>query len=106
RALRGASKEELQGGIFEPLPACWAREPLPPSITEMAEGSFRRRNPPEIKGTGHVVRSLEPPLWALHRATSFRERPLLPVNLGDDADTTERCTVSSRGAVWRDRYTS
>src|SRR6266498_3882514 len=72
-ALGGASKEELLGGVFEPLADLWAHEPLTPAITEVAAGSFRRRNPPAIRGTGQVVRALEAALWAFHHGGSFRD---------------------------------
>jgi ADP-ribosylglycohydrolase len=87
-ALDGVSKEELLSDTFEPVPALWVREPLAAAIAEVAAGSFRCRNPPEIRGTGHVVHSLEAALWAFHRGQSLREGALLAVNLGDDADTT------------------
>ena len=57
-------------------------------IAEIADGSFKYREPPEIRGTGYVVESLEAALWAFHRSRDFRERALLAANLGDDADTT------------------
>jgi ADP-ribosylglycohydrolase len=53
-----------------------------------AAGSFKRKEPPEIRGTGYVVESLEAALWAFARPSSFWEGALLAVNLGDDADTT------------------
>jgi len=81
-ALGGAPKEKLLNGVFEPVADLWAREPLAPAITAVAAGSFRRRNPPDIRGTGHVVRSLEAALWAFHRGGSFRDGALLAVNLG------------------------
>ena len=46
------------------------------------------RSRPEIAGSGYVVRSLEPALWAFFDAGDFREAVLKAVNLGDDADTT------------------
>jgi ADP-ribosyl-[dinitrogen reductase] hydrolase len=54
----------------------------------VAAGSFKRRHPPEIQGTGYVVRSLEAALWAFDQTESFRDGCLLAVHLGDDADTT------------------
>jgi ADP-ribosyl-[dinitrogen reductase] hydrolase len=57
-------------------------------VDEVAAGSFLRREPPEIKGSGYVVRSLEAALWAFSRSMGFEEGALLAVNLGDDADTT------------------
>jgi ADP-ribosyl-[dinitrogen reductase] hydrolase len=61
---------------------------LHPEIAEVAEGSFRRKQPPEILGSGYVVRSLEAALWAFHDRRNFRQAVLRAVNLGDDADTT------------------
>lgn len=87
-ALRGASKEELLSDHYTPMPGLWAEQPLAPRIAEIAAGSFRRREPPEIRGTGYVVHSLEAALWAFDRGGSFREGAILAVNLGDDADTT------------------
>ena len=57
-------------------------------IHDIAAGSFLRREPPEIRGTGYVVASLEAALWAFAKSTSFEHGALLAVNLGDDADTT------------------
>jgi ADP-ribosylglycohydrolase len=63
-ALRGASKEDLLGGVFEPLADVLAHEPLAPAITEVAAGSFRRRNPPAIRGTGHARSgAVDVPSW-------------------------------------------
>jgi len=62
--------------------------PLHPEILEVAQGSFRSRKPPRIRGSGYVVRSLEAALWAFHDADDFRQAVLRAVNLGDDADTT------------------
>ena len=62
--------------------------PLAPAIAEIANGSFNDREPPEIAGTGYVVRSLESALWAFAKSTTFEDGALLAVNLGDDADTT------------------
>jgi ADP-ribosyl-[dinitrogen reductase] hydrolase len=89
-ALEGRSKEQLLSSFFYPAHDrdYWHRQPFPPEIAEVASGSFKLKEPPEIKGSGFVVRSLEAALWAFHRSDSFREGALLAVNLGDDADTT------------------
>jgi ADP-ribosylglycohydrolase len=87
-ARRGVLKEDLLQPLFSPVEGLWGREPLTPAIAEVAGGSFLRREPPEIKGTGYVTRSLEAALWAFARGRSFEEGALLAVNLGDDADTT------------------
>jgi ADP-ribosylglycohydrolase len=81
-AVTGTPKDELLDRRF------WRWGDLHPEIDEIAHGSFKRRNPPEIKRSGYVVRSLEAALWALFSSDSFRSGALLAVNLGDDADTT------------------
>jgi ADP-ribosylglycohydrolase len=87
-ALKGAPKHELLADHYEPVPGLWADAPLAEAIDEVAGGSFKRREPPEIKGTGYVVKSLEAALWAFWNSETFKEGALLAVNLGDDADTT------------------
>ena len=99
-ALDGASKEELLSDHYEPAAGLWARGPLAPNIAEVASGSFKRREPPEIKGSGYVVRSLEAALWAFAKSDSFREGALLAVNLGDDADTTGAVYGQLAGAYY------
>jgi ADP-ribosylglycohydrolase len=82
-----------------------------PKIAALAAGSFKRKQPPEIRGTGYVVDSLEAALWAFYHSRAFREGALLAVNLGDDADTTGAVYGQLAGAfygeenipaVWRD----
>ena len=86
-ALAGAAKNELLAPRYSALPGLW-RGPLAPEVDEVAAGSFLRREPPEIVGSGYVVRSLEAALWAFARGGNFEEGALLAVNLGDDAETT------------------
>jgi len=62
--------------------------PLAPKIHEVAAGSFRTKEPPEIKGSGYVVLALEAALWAFHTTDNFHDGCLRAANLGDDADTT------------------
>lgn len=78
----------------------WQRHVLSPAIAEIANGSFKQKEPPEIIGSGFVVRSLEAALWALHRSDSFREGALRAVNLGDDADTTGAIYGQLAGAYY------
>ena len=83
-------------------------------IASVADGSFKDRNPPDIRGTGYVVDALEAALWAFHNSDGFREGALLAVNLGDDADTTGAIYGQIAGAhygaktipaPWRDKLT-
>ncbi len=69
-------------------------------IDEIAAGSFKQRQPPEIRGTSYVVKSLEAALWAFYQSTSFREGCLLAVNLGDDTDTTGAVYGQLAGAFY------
>ena len=81
-------------------PGLWDREPLAPKIHDVAAGSFLRREPPHIRGTGYVVHSLEAALWAFAKSTSFEHGALLAVNLGDDADTTGAVYGQIAGAFY------
>jgi ADP-ribosylglycohydrolase len=101
-ALEGRSKEQLLSSFFHPALDSdhWHRQPLPPEIAEIASGSFKLKEPPEIEGSGFVVRSLEAALWAFHRSDSFREGALRAVNLGDDADTTGAIYGQLAGAYY------
>jgi len=98
-ALRGETKDALLSPRYCPAGAePWAG--LDPDIAAIADGAFARRSPPDIKGSGYVVRSLEAALWAFHRADSFAEGCLLAVNLGDDADTTAAVYGQLAGAYY------
>jgi len=99
-ALNGVGKDDLLSDHWAPIPGYWHAHPLCPEIAEIAAGSFKRRNPPEIRGTGHVVRSLEAALWAFHKGNDFKEGALLAVNLGDDADTTGAVYGQIAGAFY------
>jgi ADP-ribosylglycohydrolase len=99
-ALRGDSKEALLGPCYEPEQGIWMEEPLTGAIHEVAAGSFVRREPPKICGSGYVVRSLEAALWAFHRSETFEEGCLAAANLGDDADTTAAVYGQLAGAYY------
>lgn len=69
-------------------------------IGEIAAGSYRRKSPPGIRGTGYVVESLEAALWAVERSFDFRSAVLGAVNLGDDADTTGAIAGQLAGVIY------
>ncbi|NNJ13561.1 ADP-ribosylglycohydrolase family protein [Chloroflexales bacterium ZM16-3] len=84
---------------------------LAPAVDAVARGSYQRTMPPEIKGTGYVVRALEAALWAFRQGDSFESGAILAVNLGQDADTTGAIYGQIAGAhygmqsipdTWRD----
>ncbi|MBX5452295.1 MAG: ADP-ribosylglycohydrolase family protein, partial [Thermogemmatispora sp.] len=93
-------KEELLAPFYTPVPDSWEEQPLTPEIAEVAAGSFKVRQPPEIRGLGYVVKTLEAALWAFYHSTSFREGCLLVVNLGDDADSTGAVYGQLAGAFY------
>lgn len=113
-ALHGAEKETLLQPDHCPAEGIWDASLLTARIAAVAGGSFKDREPPEIRGTGYVVQTLEAALWAFHRSGSFRDGALLAVNLGDDADTTGAIYGQIAGAYygadgiprkWRERLT-
>ena len=58
-ALRGIDKETLLSAGYCPVERLWESDPLAEQIARVADGSFKDRNPPDIRGTGYVVQSLE-----------------------------------------------
>lgn len=99
-AVKGVSREELLASHYSPIANYWDENPLVDEIDEIAAGSFKHRQPPEIRGTGYVVESLEAALWAFYHSKSFEEGCLLAVNLGDDADTTGAVYGQLAGAFY------
>jgi len=97
-AVNGVAKDVLLSERYCPISG--AANPLVAEIDEIAAGSFKLRQPPEIKGTGYVVKSLEAALWAFYNSSSFAEGCLLAVNLGDDADTTGAVYGQLAGAFY------
>jgi ADP-ribosylglycohydrolase len=100
--LGGRPKEEILSAFFYPGldRDYWRRHALSSEIAGIANGSFKQKEPPEIIGSGFVVRSLEAALWAFYRSDSFREGALRAVNLGDDADTTGAIYSQLAGAYY------
>ncbi len=90
-ALQGKSKEEVLSD---------QNTSFAPKIAAIAGGSYKWKQPPEIRGTGYVVDSLEAALWAFHHSSSYREGALLAVNLGNDADTTGAVYGQLAGAFY------
>lgn len=113
-AFMGEDKETLLSTHYCPVPDLWNRDPLSPKIAEVAGGSFKHRDPPEIRGDGYVVLSLEAALWAFYNSQDFMEGALNAANLGEDADTTAAIFGQIAGAYygveaiparWRDKIT-
>lgn len=98
--LHELPREEVLRPDWGPLQRLCDFFPLHPAIAEVAQGSFRRREPPAIEGSGYVVKSLEAALWAFAGAADFRQAVLHAVNLDDDADTTGAVCGQLAGAYW------
>lgn len=99
-AIQGVDKETLLGDMYCPVPGYWQDHPLTVDILEIARGTYRRKQPPAIKGAGYVVQSLEAALWAFSKGHGYAECVLLAVNLGDDADTTGAICGQLAGAYY------
>ena len=54
-ALNGIPKEELLVPRYAPIPGYWTDHALSPEVDDVAAGSFRWKEPPEISGSGYVV---------------------------------------------------
>ena len=113
-ALSGVDKQTLLSARYSPVDGLWEKSPLAAKVAEVADGSFKHREPPVIRGTGYVVESMEAALWAFHKSQDFREGALEAANLGDDADTTAAIFGQIAGAhygaegipaAWRERLT-
>ena len=87
-ALNGADKRTLLSDGYSPVDGLWQRTEPAGGVAAVAYGSFKVLQPPDIEGTGYVVKSMEAALWAFHNSRGFREGALMAANLGDDADTT------------------
>ena len=112
--LDGVDKETLLSAGYCPVEGLWEISPSAEKIAEVADGSFKHKEPPEIRGSGYVVKSMEAALWAFHNSHDFREGALLAANHGDDADTIAAIYGQIAGAhygaegipaEWRKRLT-
>ena len=58
----------FHGAKVVPTLACQVRE-----VEEVAQGSYKRKQPPEIVNSGYVIRSLEAALWAFYHTENFKD---------------------------------
>lgn len=98
--IAGLSREEVLKPEWGPIVHLRQVLSLHPDLATVVDGSYRERKPPEIRGSGYVVESLEAALWAFHDADDFEQAVLRAVNLGDDADTTGAVCGQLAGAFW------
>jgi ADP-ribosyl-[dinitrogen reductase] hydrolase len=99
-AVRGASRDELLAPLHAPVPGAWDARPLAPEVAAVARGSFARKQPPAIRGSGYCIDAMEAALWAFAATDDFATGALLAVNLGDDADTTGAIYGQLAGAYY------
>jgi ADP-ribosyl-[dinitrogen reductase] hydrolase len=102
-AINGRTKDELLAPHFSPFLGCWESDQLHPVVATIADGSYKSKSPPEIRGTGYAADALEAALWAFYRSTDFEDGCLLAVNLGNDADTTAAIYGQLAGAHYGER---
>jgi ADP-ribosylglycohydrolase len=98
--IHGIDRQEVLDAKWEPLVQLKRIHARHPEVEVVAAGSFREKQPPEIVGSGYVVKSLEAALWAFNDAKGFRGAVLRAVNLGDDADTTGAVCGQLAGTCW------
>lgn len=98
--INGNSKQVVLADDYAPIKGLWSDEPLAPKVAAIAAGSFKKKHPPAIRGTGYVVDCLEAALWAFYSTDNFRDAVLAAANLGDDADTTAAVCGQIAGACY------
>ncbi|MDY3552025.1 ADP-ribosylglycohydrolase family protein [Gemmata sp. JC717] len=99
-AVSGMPKAQILNNNYEPALAHFLRGPLTGKVAQIAGGSFAAKEPPQIRGSGYVIHTLEAALWAFHGTDTFRDGALKVVNLGEDADTTGAVYGQIAGAYY------
>ncbi len=99
-ALRGVPKGELLSAEWAPEVGWWARHPLHPDISAIAQGSWRSKTAAGLPASGFVLDTLEAALWAFGTSSTFAEGALKAVNLGNDSDTTGAVYGQLAGAYY------
>ena len=89
-ALSGRGKSE----VLRPSRDLWLTASTRPEVLAVYEGSYARRQPPEITGGGGIVQALEAALWAFHNSETYRQGALLAANLGRVVEETVALTQS------------
>ncbi|HEV7609714.1 MAG TPA: ADP-ribosylglycohydrolase family protein [Steroidobacteraceae bacterium] len=105
-ALSGRDK----AAVLRPPRELWLTASTRPEVQAVYEGSYARRQPPEITGSGGILQALEAALWAFHNGETFRAGALLAANLGGDSDVVAAAYgqlagsyhgVSAIPGIWR-----
>ena len=93
-ALSGRDK----AAILRPPREWWMGASTRPEILTVYDGSYARREPPDITGGGQVIQALEAALWAFNRTDSYRQGAVLAANLGRDSDVVTSVYGALAGA--------
>jgi len=99
-AIQGKSKDDILSPNNEIIYSIKSLSDFHPSVIPVINGSYKLKSPPDIKGTGYVIQSLEAALWAFYNSKNFEEGVLKAANLGDDADTTGAVFGQLAGAYY------
>lgn len=86
-AISGKTKEEILSSNYAPVTEIWKYFPLCSEVSNVAQGSFKKKSRAQIKSTGYVIDSLEAALWAFYNTDNFEDGLVKAVNLGGDSDT-------------------
>lgn len=73
---------------------------LTPNTLAINGGDWRQKNRDEVRSSAYVVDTLDAALWAVGRASTFRETVLLAANLGEDASGTAAAAGQLAGALY------
>lgn len=98
--INGMTKEELLSNELTKTFYNSTDIILDATITDILNGSYKSKEPPQIYSSGYVVKTLEAALWAFYKTTDFESGALKIVNLGDDADTTGAVYGQIAGAYY------
>jgi ADP-ribosyl-[dinitrogen reductase] hydrolase len=94
------NKDEILSPFYSPVTGYWDKNPVTSELTDVINGSFKRRNPPDMEDSGYVLKTLEAALWAFYCSNTFEEGCLMAVNLGGDTDTTAAVYGQLAGAFY------
>ena len=104
--IHGEDRNKVLSPTWEPLADLNAAKPLHPLILAVAEGSFKEKQPPAIRGSGWVVQSLEAALWASHEAKDFEEACVEGSRLWAKTPIRTAAVAGQfAGAFWGERHT-
>lgn len=96
-------KQEILSPFYSPIPKYWDKYSLTSELTDVISGSFKMLNPPDIRGSGYALKTLEAALWSFYGSDTFEEGCLMAVNLGNDADTIGAVYGQLAGAFYGEK---